>query len=126
MSYDANGRVTHITDHAVTGQNRAFTYDGLGRLSTASGPWGAGSYTYDLLNNIRSKSLGADTVEIQYNANNQISRARDTRDGNIWRREGTARQKLHLSRHPLRLLVICERDPSCVEGKAQQARYNGA
>ena len=69
----------------MSGQNRAFTYDGLGRLSTASGPWGAGSYTYDLLNNIRSKSLGADTVEIQYNANNQISRARDTRDGNIWR-----------------------------------------
>ncbi|CAM9913636.1 unnamed protein product, partial [Chrysoparadoxa australica] len=84
-NYDANGRVTNITDHAVSGQNRAFTYDGLGRLSTASGPWGAGSYTYDLLNNIRSKSLGADTVEIQYNANNQISRARDTRDGNIWR-----------------------------------------
>jgi RHS repeat-associated protein len=66
-------------------ENRTHSYDALGRLSTASGPWGAGSYTYDLLNNIRSKTLGSDTVQIEYNANNQVARARDTRDGNIWR-----------------------------------------
>ena len=87
-NYDANGRVTLVTDHAVSGQNRSFSYDGLGRLATASGPWGAGSYTYDLLNNIRSKTLGPHTVEIEYNADNQIHRARDTRDGNIWRLYG--------------------------------------
>ena len=87
-NYDANGRVTLVTDHAVAGQNRSFGYDALGRLSTASGPWGAGSYTYDLLNNIRSKTLGPHTVEIDYNADNQVSRARDTRDGNIWRLYG--------------------------------------
>ncbi len=86
--YDANGRVADIIVNFFPSETRAFTYDALGRVSTASGPWGAGSYTYDLLNNIRSKSLGADTVEIEYNAANQISRARDTRDGNIWRLYG--------------------------------------
>ncbi len=78
--YDANGRVADIIVNFFPSETRAFTYDALGRVSTASGPWGAGSYTYDLLNNIRSKSLGADTVEIEYNAANQISRARDTPD----------------------------------------------
>ncbi len=78
--YDANGRITDILVPRLPSETRAFTYDALGRLSTATGPWGAGSYTYDLLNNIRSKSLRADTVEIEYNAANQISRACDTRD----------------------------------------------
>jgi len=37
-NHDARGRITSITDHAVSGQNRAFSYDQLGRLTTASGP----------------------------------------------------------------------------------------
>lgn len=57
-AYDANGRVTSLTDNAVAGENRAFTYDALGRLATASGPWGAGSYTYDGLGNLRSWTQG--------------------------------------------------------------------
>jgi hypothetical protein len=74
------GRVVDIIVHMAASENRTHSYDALGRLSTASGPWGAGSYTYDLLNNIRSKTLGPDTVQIEYNTANQISRARDTRD----------------------------------------------
>jgi YD repeat-containing protein len=31
-AHDANGRITSITDGAVTGQDRSFTYDGLGRV----------------------------------------------------------------------------------------------
>ena len=87
-TYDPNGRIMDIVVNFYTVENRSFTYDALGRLATAAGPWGAGSYTYDLPNNIRSKTLGSDTVEIEYNANNQIHRARDTRDGNVWRLYG--------------------------------------
>ena len=61
-AYDAVlPRLTGITDNAVSGENRAFTYDALGRLSTASGPWGSGSYTYDLLGNLRSWAQGSST-----------------------------------------------------------------
>ncbi len=37
-SYDANGRVTHITDHATTGQDRAYTYDP--ESSSGQAGWG--------------------------------------------------------------------------------------
>ena len=49
-AHDGLGRVTSITDHVTAAESRAYAYDALGRLTTASGPWGAGSYTYDLLN----------------------------------------------------------------------------
>lgn len=58
-TYDANGRITSIVDSAVGGENRGYSYDGLGRLATASGPWGAGSYTYDGLGNLKSWTQGS-------------------------------------------------------------------
>jgi RHS repeat-associated protein len=84
-AHDANGRITSITDGAVTGQNRSFTYDGLGRLASAAGPWGAGVFAYDSLGNLRQKTLGARVVDIEYLADNRINRARDTNDGFVWR-----------------------------------------
>ncbi|MEM6554735.1 MAG: hypothetical protein AAF642_02610, partial [Pseudomonadota bacterium] len=45
--YDVRGKVSNITNYAVSGQNRSFTYDARGRLVTASGPWGSGSFEYD-------------------------------------------------------------------------------
>ncbi|MEP2103754.1 MAG: RHS repeat-associated core domain-containing protein [Parasphingorhabdus sp.] len=84
-SHDKNGRITSITDSAVSGQNKAFTYDDLSRLKTASGAWGAGTFTYDALDNIRKKQLGGRIVDIEYNSVNRLSRARDTSDGNAWK-----------------------------------------
>ncbi len=84
-AHDGNGRVTAITDSAVSGQNKAFTYDGLSRLKTASGAWGAGTFTYDALDNIRKKQLGSRIVDIEYNSVNRLNRARDTGDGNAWK-----------------------------------------
>ncbi len=64
-------------DFAVTGNNRFFTYDNVGRLLKATGPWGAGSYKYDALNNIREKRLGSRTVTIGY-ASNRVSTVTDS------------------------------------------------
>ena len=83
-SHDDNGRVLSLTDHVVSGQNRTFGYDGLGRLTSASGPWGSGSYHYDALGNLRKKTLGSRVVDIEYNADNRLSRHKDTAAGNTW------------------------------------------
>ena len=64
LGYDARGQITSIIDGAVSGNNRTYSYDGLGYLKTASGPWGAGSYKYDSLGNLREKKLGSRTVAL--------------------------------------------------------------
>lgn len=61
LSYnrDANGRITDVFDTLATGQNRDFTYDGLGRLINADGPWGAGSFVYMTARAIFLKRISA-------------------------------------------------------------------
>ena len=84
-SYDANGRVEQISSAVHDVYDRTFTYDGAGRLSTASGPWGTGSYSYDTLGNLTQKMLGSRVVDIEYNDTlNRVSRARDTAAGISW------------------------------------------
>lgn len=87
FSYDALGRLTVMDDHVVPGGDRTYAYDGLGRLVSASGPWGSGDYTYDLLNNIREKALGTRTVEMEYGGAGRLSRYRDTDSGFTWRHQ---------------------------------------
>lgn len=82
--YNAGGQIIDIDDNVVSGQDRAFTYDGLGRLATASGPWGSGSFTYDPLGNLRRQVLGSRTVDISYNSLNRVSQVRDTARGSLW------------------------------------------
>lgn len=59
-SYDANGNVTAIADETPGAVNsRSMTlYDGLDRLRQASGPWGAGSFSYDALDNLTGSTVG--------------------------------------------------------------------
>ena len=84
-TYDKAGNTTTISDYAVGGENRYMTYDGLGRLEGVSGPWGAGSFVYDALGNIRSKRLGSRVVSMNYNSLNRLSSYKDTANGNSWR-----------------------------------------
>ncbi|MEO1708260.1 MAG: RHS repeat-associated core domain-containing protein, partial [Pseudomonadota bacterium] len=79
--HDANGRVTSIFDSVNPGWNRSFGYDDLGRLETASGPWGTGDYDYDALGNMRRKQLGASVVELDYGTTNRLSRVRESSNG---------------------------------------------
>jgi RHS repeat-associated protein len=50
-----------ITDQQE-GLHRTMAYDGLDRLTAANGVWGAGSYSYDALDNLRSSTVGSRTV----------------------------------------------------------------
>jgi RHS repeat-associated protein len=56
-AYDANANITGITD-AVNGTSfdRSMGYDDIDRLTSASGFWGTGTYTFDALGNILTKS----------------------------------------------------------------------
>ena len=38
-------------------------YDGLDRLWQANGPWGAGSFSYDALDNLRSSTAGGRNLD---------------------------------------------------------------
>lgn len=83
LSRDANGRITNIDDWNNV-RDRSYTYDGLGRLVSGSGEWGAVTYQYDGTNNLTRKQIGSRVVEIQFDGNNRVSRARDSAAGNVW------------------------------------------
>lgn len=79
LSYDARGLITSITDGAINGNNRTYSYDGLGYLKAASGPWGSGSYKYDSLGNMREKILGSRSVNLTYDVTkNRVIQSADT------------------------------------------------
>ncbi|HEX9742385.1 MAG TPA: RHS repeat-associated core domain-containing protein [Nitrospiraceae bacterium] len=53
--FDALGNVTQITDF-VYSASQTFAYDGLSRLTQASGSYGAHSYAYDAIGNMTQKA----------------------------------------------------------------------
>ncbi len=59
-TYDGHGNVASITDHVNGRQTRAMTYDGLDRLTQATGPsFGTATYTYDPLDNLKTANVSA-------------------------------------------------------------------
>lgn len=75
FAYDKNANITTIHDLIGSGQRtRTMTYDGMNRLTsaTASGLWGAESYTYDAANNIRSITNSSGTSTYNYGATNLL------------------------------------------------------
>jgi RHS repeat-associated protein len=88
-AYDVLGRVTAVDDHVHPLEDRSFGYDALGRLVSASGPWGSGQFSYDVLNNLREKTLGSRVVELDYDApTGRLWRYRDSGSGGSWRYQG--------------------------------------
>ena len=78
-SYDAVGRILGVSDAADSSNSRSYGYDDLGRLTSASGPWGNGSYVYDPLGNLRAKTLGSRAVTLGYDASrNRMNQIADT------------------------------------------------
>ncbi len=43
------------------------TYDGIDRLKSAASFWGSGSYTYDVLGNLKTKNEGSQAMTYNYN-----------------------------------------------------------
>ena len=76
--YDIEAKITSISDGAGTGDHRTYTYDGLDRLVSATGPWGTGSFTYDALGNLLQKKLGSRTVNLTYDSRNRLTQSADT------------------------------------------------
>lgn len=73
-SYDANANVLSIVDQQEGGATtRNMSYDALNRLKTASGIWGGGLYTYDLLDNIRTSTVGSRAATHIYDTRNRLS-----------------------------------------------------
>ncbi|TPG03900.1 RHS repeat protein [Rhodanobacter glycinis] len=75
VSYDANGNITNVTDLAGGPRTKAFSYDDLNRLSTATatGLWGSEAYTYDALNNLRSRTSASQTSTYNYDPSNKLA-----------------------------------------------------
>ncbi len=82
LNFDRNGNLLSSTDLANANRNRTMTYDGLDRLLTATAPglWGTASYSYDVLDNLRTNTLGAASYTYAYDTNNRLDLI--TRAGN--------------------------------------------
>lgn len=72
-TYDANGNITAIADQQEGLSSRAMAYDGLDRLTAANGIWGAGAYTYDALDNLRTSVVGSRALTHNYDAANRLT-----------------------------------------------------
>lgn len=71
--YDNAGNLTSVVDAVDGSMNRSLGYDGIDRLTTASGPWGTGTIGYDGAGNIMSQSLGSFSIGYSYDAQNRMS-----------------------------------------------------
>ena len=66
--YDSTGNVLSINESTRSGMNQTFGYDALDRLTTANGPWGGGSFSYDSPGNRLSKVIGNAGVSYSYDS----------------------------------------------------------
>ncbi len=67
-SYDNAGNVESITNYLDATATINLGYDGLHRLTSASGVWGGGSIGYDELGNIDYKNIGPQALTYHYDA----------------------------------------------------------
>jgi len=48
-TYNPRGQIASINDQSPANIDQAFTYDGIGRLTAGTGPWGASTFSYDAM-----------------------------------------------------------------------------
>ncbi|RDS80033.1 hypothetical protein [Dyella psychrodurans] len=75
FTYDNNGNITNVTDLVNGQRTKAFGYDALNRLTsaTATNLYGTENYTYDALNNLRTRLTGGNTLTLNYDATNRLA-----------------------------------------------------
>jgi YD repeat-containing protein len=72
-AHDGAGNITSIADGVDSTLNRTLGYDDLGRLTSASGPWGAGTINYDPVGNIASQNFGSFQLSYAYSPQNRLA-----------------------------------------------------
>lgn len=73
-SYDQNDNLAGLIDWLDRSNDiDNMSYDGLDRLESADGKWGAGSYTYDGLGNIKTRSISGSSITYHYNTLNRLN-----------------------------------------------------
>lgn len=82
-TWQDDDNITAITDNLNAANNRTFGYDAIHRLtSPASGPWGAGSYSYDANGNRLTKVEGGSSTSYTYTAGtNRLATATGSEPG---------------------------------------------
>jgi hypothetical protein len=63
--------VTKIADHVNPAYDIEMKYDGLSRLLTAKGYWGDGTISYDDMGNIKTKTMGSESLSYFYSTANR-------------------------------------------------------
>ncbi|MBD8874360.1 hypothetical protein [Rhodanobacter sp. DHB23] len=75
LTYDADGNITAVTDPSGL-RSKSFGYDALNRLTSATAanlyPGGPESYTYDPVNNLRTRLTQGQTLTYNYDATNKL------------------------------------------------------
>lgn len=66
--YDAVGNLKTLNDLGRSGMNQSFDYDALDRLTTANGPWGAGSFSYYARGDRQTKTVAGTTTTYNYHS----------------------------------------------------------
>ena len=64
--YDGVGNVSSILDGLNAARNRSMAYDGVDRLTSASGVWGSMAFTYGAPGNRASKTVNGATTSYSY------------------------------------------------------------
>lgn len=75
LSYDHNGNILSVQDLVDGKRSKTFGYDGLNRLVSAVAPqlWGTESYSYDPLNNLRTRLTAGQTNVYAYDPSNRLT-----------------------------------------------------
>ena len=75
LAYDKNGNLTTVNDLVDHTRDKTFGYDALNRLTSDLAPnlYGADSYAYDALNNLRQEVTGGMTFNLNPDAYNRLT-----------------------------------------------------
>jgi YD repeat-containing protein len=82
-TYDGTGNLATIRDTVDSSFNRTLGYDGINRLTSAAGFWGAGSISYDGVGNLLKQTYGTTSLNYAYDAQNRLASVSGQRAGSF-------------------------------------------
>ncbi|MEM4313448.1 MAG: hypothetical protein QXH95_05290, partial [Thermoplasmata archaeon] len=110
---DYAGNITAITDNLDASKSQTFGYDNFYRLTSASGPYGNLTWSYDLVGNRLQHVKPEKTIDYFYNTGtNQLSRFTDPLKKNVDKNK--LRQDYMRLLNDLRHIIEDEWDRNCV------------